>query len=388
MAYLLQKLKILWFSIPFFIFSFSAAAAQYAIYMDAGSSGTRLYLYQYENAKLPSIKQIFSKKISPGLSSFQSNPIDASDSVKELLDSTQSILKKHNIHTQKIPVNILSTGGMRLLTPEEQNKIYTELKQLIKQSNDFSLGKIKTISGEEEGLYGWLTINYLSQTFQKKLPTLGSLDMGNASTQITFATNNEPQKHLIPVKLAGNDYHIVSKSFLSLGLLEARKTITTNRSSASCYPLHYPINAMQFGKFNFEHCSFLYSQLIKKNKVSQVIHYPKKMQFIAYSAFYGPLHFFNVDTQPSEKNIRYAIKSTCYKPWTVLEKTYSQTADANYLPHYCTEATYISDLLFKGYQLTSHQLRISKEINGQKIAWPLGALLYHLTNNELELQKI
>lgn len=376
MTGLIRKTKLLIYSLPLFLFSLPLYA-QYAIYIDAGSSGSRLYLYQYENTKpLATINTVFSKKTTPGLSSFQSNPENANTSIKALLDSATGLLK-NNVDLQATPVNILSTAGMRLLTMEDQNKIYTSLKNFIKKNYSFSIGEIKTISGEKEGLFGWLAVNYLAKTFQNGQPTFGSIDMGGASTQITFAVEDANTKKNNPfpdLKINKKDFYVISKSFLGLGLREARQM------NASCYPKNYIINKKLVGNFNFTNCSNSYSQLIDNYKISTEIHFPKKMQFIAYSGIYGPLHFFSVDSNPGKDTIEHAIKSSCATPWHQFEKTYSQQNTA-YLPYYCSDATYISNLLFKGYQLSDQQLLVTKEIKGNKIEWPLGALLYNLVSH-------
>lgn len=390
MTWLTHKLKFLIFSLLLFLLNSSVyareAVTHYTIYIDVGSSGSRLYLYEYKNTNsLPDINEIFSKKTFPGLSSFEDHPENASNSVKELLESAHDLLKKkNNVNSQKIPVNILSTAGMRSLTPENQTKIYAAIEKLIKQNHTFAISKIQTISGEEEGLYGWLTVNYLSKNFQTKHPTLGSIEMGNASTQIAFATEEEKnQTHFASLNLNKKIYHVVSKSFLGFGLLEARKKIANKNSFTSCYPLGYPLDETHIGKFNFNRCSRLYAQLIADNHINTTLPYPQKMKFIAYSAIYNPLHFLEVDTDPSKKNITQALQTVCSKPWKVLAEKYSQKENQNYLPYYCADATYISNLFFKGYQLSDKTLQISKEINDHKIAWTLGALLYKLTNQNL-----
>ncbi|MES2141608.1 MAG: hypothetical protein V4471_01800 [Pseudomonadota bacterium] len=375
MTELIRKIKTLIYSLPLFLFSLPIYA-HYAIYIDAGSSGSRLYLYQYENTKpLATINTVFSKKVTPGLSSFQNSPEKANISMKELLDSVTGLLK--NINLQAIPVNILSTGGMRLLTIENQTKIYTSLKNFIKKNYPFTIGEIKTISGEKEGLFGWLAVNYLTETLQKGQPTFGSIDMGNASTQITFVIEDPNTKKNNPfadLKINKKDFHIVSKSFLGLGLREARKTI------ASCYPKNYTINEKLAGDFNFKNCSDLYLQFIDSYKISTELHFPKKMQFIAYSGIYGPLHFFSTESNPEKHTIEDAIQTICDTPWHEFMKTYSQK-NTTYLPYYCSDATYISNLLFEGYQLSGQQLLVTKEIKGNKVAWTLGALLYNLVSD-------
>jgi apyrase len=362
------------------LFTCISAQAHYAMYMDAGSSGTRLYIYQIEqsNLNVPIINEVFSKKVEGGLASFKDNTEGVTQPIKKLLDQACDQLKKNKIDLHEVPINILNTGGMRLLTLSEQANIYQSIRQFILKNYHFSLGKIETISGEEEGLYGWLAINYLQETFQHHLPTIGSLDMGNASTQITFAVEDkEIQKsnHLFKLRINEKDYYILSKSFLGLGLREARNSISKSKNAEVCYPLNFKINE-SFGKFDLDACDHLYINFFRSYPINTASYYPKNMLFIAYGAFYGPFHFLNVENPVSEKNINAAIKNICYQPWENLEKDYRKKINPDYLPYNCAEASAIKVLLFNAYQLKNHSILIKKEINKHKITWTVGALLY------------
>jgi Golgi nucleoside diphosphatase len=52
----------------------------------------------------------------------------------------------------------------------------------------YEKGFAKIISGEEEALYGWITVNFLKGTFSalQRQTSYGALDVGGASTQNTF----------------------------------------------------------------------------------------------------------------------------------------------------------------------------------------------------------
>lgn len=99
---------------------------RYAIIVDAGSSGSRLFVYRiptHENGdnSLPPITlcldaegKPLTKKVNPGLSSFASDPSSAQAYISGLLS-----IAAHNIPRQYhsvTPVYILATAGMRLLT--------------------------------------------------------------------------------------------------------------------------------------------------------------------------------------------------------------------------------------------------------------------------------
>lgn len=62
---------------------------RYAIYIDAGSSGTRLHVFQYQHAAWPAYLQLQLPEptlaVEPGLSSYASNPSEAGNSLRPLL---------------------------------------------------------------------------------------------------------------------------------------------------------------------------------------------------------------------------------------------------------------------------------------------------------------
>lgn len=99
---------------------------RYAIVVDAGSSGSRLFVYciPFRNSGeniLPSITlclddqgEPLTKKVTPGLSSFASDPSSAQPYIANLLSfAARNIPKRYHAVT---PVYILATAGMRLLT--------------------------------------------------------------------------------------------------------------------------------------------------------------------------------------------------------------------------------------------------------------------------------
>ena len=78
-----------------------------------------------------------------------------------------------------------ATAGMRLLTPAQQEPIWASLRSRLSGSPfSFVDADAWTISGNYEGLYGFLAASYLA-----KVPfgsAFGYLDLGGASTQIAF----------------------------------------------------------------------------------------------------------------------------------------------------------------------------------------------------------
>lgn len=99
---------------------------RYAIIVDAGSSGSRLFVYCFPHPKsdesiLPHITlcsddqgRSLTKKVNPGLSSFASDPSSSQAYIADLLSfATHNIPSRFHSVT---PVYIFATAGMRLLS--------------------------------------------------------------------------------------------------------------------------------------------------------------------------------------------------------------------------------------------------------------------------------
>ena len=169
-----------------------------------------------------------------GISSFAGNPKGVSEYLQPFLDHVRIHLPP-SVEADT-PIFLLATAGMRLLTQEQQVEILEETCHFFKTQSSFRIDKpssagpcgssIRIITGEEEGLFGWLSVNYLMDGFtghSRDRTTYGFLDMGGASTQIAFepslAERNDPENSLIEVRLRllGGE-EIVHKVFVTTWL--------------------------------------------------------------------------------------------------------------------------------------------------------------------------
>ena len=106
---------------------------------------------------------------------------------------------------------------MRLLSPEQQAAVLQTTCDFLRFHSDFRIDRpssagpcgssVRIITGEEEGLFGWIAVNYLMDGFgpsNSDRSTYGFLDMGGASTQIAFEPGPEEQEkaqNLVEVRL-------------------------------------------------------------------------------------------------------------------------------------------------------------------------------------------
>ena len=209
---------------------------QYALMIDAGSSGSRLYAYHWRppesQLSLPRIKPFvdsrgdpISMKISPGLSSFGDSPSEAVEHMSTLLDYAETIVpKEQHSHT---PLFILATAGMRLIPVEKQAAIIRALVDAIPEKYEFGFNNksVEIISGAQEGVFQWLAINYALGRLETSQPTVGILDLGGGSFQVAFEVGASSAltygQDVTNFNLTlGRTYHVYSKTFLGYGANE------------------------------------------------------------------------------------------------------------------------------------------------------------------------
>ncbi|KAI9594033.1 nucleoside phosphatase GDA1/CD39 [Syncephalis fuscata] len=220
--------------------------SQIGLIIDAGSSGSRIHAYYWKksskrshyNQVLPLMykdkNEQISFKIAPGLSSIE--PDNVAQYLKPLIDQTTSIFKKSS---KTIPIVLKATAGLRLLPKNKQqallgatSKYFSDKKQVPFRFNHKYGAQI--ITGNDEGLYGWLTVNILkNRTLSHSLPTALVLDLGNASTQVTYETPQAPLKEGYVAKISDIKYNLYSHSYLGLGGNAASVTYTQALLKAS-----------------------------------------------------------------------------------------------------------------------------------------------------------
>ena len=367
-----------------------ASNPHYAIVIDAGSSGSRLHLFQYEEGKqLPIITELLSEKTAPGLSSHEDHPEQAGITLAKSLEKAKAELLSKQIDPQTVPLYLYGTAGMRILaenSPEKAAAVYSQTAAYITKNFPFKVEEIGTLPEKLEGIYGWLDVNYLAHHFDGNHDeTVGTLDMGGASTEITYATQDKSRPDdEVTIKIGGNEYTVFSKSFLHLGQDQALKEINKqSQASDICYPINFSRENNHFGNYNFDLCSSLFSDLIvKAQHVSQQILPFTNQKFIAYSGFYYTEHFFfDTESAPSRERFETQVRSMCRMPWEQLKNAYPKI-DINYLSIYCANASYFMELLYVGYGFGDGQLSFQNKIEQKDIDWTLGALLYRMISSE------
>lgn len=395
-----QKFKVIFklFSL-FFLFVTSCQTdpsheyPQHLIVVDAGSSGTRLHIFRYlsDDNKTAidhqQITELFKDKTTPGISSFVHNLSALESNLSPLFDAAKAKLKEESVDIKTVPLFFYSTAGMRLLAAHEQQSIYHEVHKTLNKY-EFDVKEIKTIEGKMEGVYAWLTVNYLSQSFNQQ-KTTGILEMGGASTQIAFEKIDEGTESPCQdiettscLHINGKMHQVFSVSFLGLGQNTALKFINTMQNADVCYPKGYP-NIQNTKGFDFDQCANLYQHMLDATSVKSVVQsHAKNMNFFALSSFVYATDFFQVPQPIKKDEFKNAIKEKCAADWNTLQTACEQdiTCKENfsqYLHTYCALGVYFNTLIYEPYYKINDQdyLQSQMTIHGVEPDWPLGVVV-------------
>lgn len=380
-----MKKKILFLALCLYytlVFSASVCkSGQCMIIIDAGSTGSRAHLYQYQftsDNRPIAINDIKSAKNSPGLAQFSGNTQELHSYLKQLLASFQSDGQS------PLPVYFYATAGMRLLPIDKQNLLYSDIQHWFAEQDNFKLVEAKTISGKEEGVYGWLSVNYLAGAFRedhKPAETIGMMDFGGASIQVAFpvktTTEIEPSD-LTELSIGKQNYKLYTHSFLGLGFNEMLKQFLTDHS---CYANNYPLPDEHTGNGDVYSCEqdieVLTNQVHKVNQVQQLLKYNMPKQWIALGAL-RYLHNSKPFNQLSStlrmsQVVSIAQSQVCQLDWNDVKKS---DPSNDYLYTTCLASAYYYAITVHGYGVNA-SMAIKTEISGTELEpdWTYGVVI-------------
>lgn len=219
---------------------------QYVLMIDAGSTGSRIHVYKFNNCgPIPELeKEEFkmTEKSVGGLSAFKNDPVAAAKSLDPLLavamEHVPDALKKCS------PVAVKATAGLRLIGKELADAILAEVRRHLEQDYPFPVvsaeqNGVAIMDGSDEGVYAWITTNYLLGKIggPDKSETAAVFDLGGGSTQIVFeptfkdaADGGMPEKlapgdHKYELDFGGHKFDLYQHSHLGYGLMSARKAL-------------------------------------------------------------------------------------------------------------------------------------------------------------------
>lgn len=325
-----------------------------------------------------------------------------------------------------------ATAGLRSVTPAEASAILEVVRSdLLLSGFLFEPHWARIISGEQEGLNGWMAVNYLLGVFDSHgstQPSMGVVEMGGSSMQITFAPRNpseDDRKLLNEVRVAGTSHWLYTHSFLQYGLQAAEKLYQKlaidhiEDAGNPCYPKSFRHSSIG----DFKRCTSLLTAVVDKSVkcVASSCSFNGVFQpriqnenFLAIENFFYTAKFFGHADQPdytpdagadadppagsaaeadaaatpsgglvvSENQfiggLRRKGEEFCNEDWTALTSKYSATPKEE-LSDFCFSAAYQTVVLESGLGFhPNSNLRVAKTIKGKGIDWEMGAVLFEL----------
>ena len=386
---------------------------EYGVAIDAGSTGSRIYLYRWPKKEFTSSQvftkveeqAIFSQERTPGITDSRGNGLRL---LEEMVVSTKAALPS-DVDPIEVPIYLGATAGMRIIDPAVQTDIMSRIRSLLSNSGFlFHDGWARIISGEEEAIYDWLAGNYLKNKDDFLTHQYGALDLGGASTQISFISparevqNDQRLRHHkedTPVRIS--KHPLFAQSFLHYGIKQARIRYNTKIGKINpCYPSGFtdPISNIS-GSSNWDEClqttadffddtSNCYREgnepcLLGERRPPVV----DNQTFIAMSAFFYTWDYFGLKTGTETEDLaglRAKARVFCNLPLENQIKHYQQRIK-NYPPkkitarpyYECFAAAYTYNLLSKGYGMPVQNtpIEIHFDINGTKAQWALGLMI-------------
>lgn len=393
---------------------------QHIIIVDVGNTSTQLFLYKYTKGNsatntLPSVQLIKKTKVLPGIVNENSinNPISLTPYLEPLFNNINTSLTpaEKNITSMYFfatsQIRYLSTYQQRTLLSNISNSLVPIILGLNYNLPANISKNIRVISGAEEGLFNWLTINYLNKTLLKNPLTADNtypvLVLGEESTEITFLPKDKPEHNTINFTFKNTEYTLYSYSYENFGIENAlnriieNNTLTANTDLAPCFPVNgqFPLKKpiITQGSGNFDQCSaFLQSYAFAKFKIqncefnnktcSQLgVYQPPLTQSTWYGTrnYYHTLNILGLANMPiTLEQIKQQGKKYCATSIEDLKKLHKEVP-TNDLMTYCFNAAWISTLL-TAYQFSNdHHFIAVDTINNTDTSWTLGSAIYLLT---------
>ncbi|XP_033102855.1 ectonucleoside triphosphate diphosphohydrolase 8-like [Anneissia japonica] len=418
---------------------------EYGIVLDAGSSHTNLFVYQWPGSKKNGTGIVKQRGVcvvkGGGISSYVETPEKAGPSLEECFDTTalHSVPRKDQEET---PVFLGATAGMRLLdetSPDISDAILNSTRRTISSYPfNFTDDQARIITGTEEGIFGWITTNFLLHSFndgsslerhvrsliftEDAVSTVGALDLGGASTQITFIPEDPASltdDHSQYLRLYGTNYTVYTHSYLCYGMNEARRQLYANlikdadfaenvtnpcgalglvESFDGAYLWEAPCSNNQSenvefqsannSKYYFSGSSDPEACLVKVRELFNfsapceiepcsfdgVYQPPPYGKFLAFSGYYYAINNLNLTSNVTLNQLNTTRDEFCQRNWTDI-KEIPGLQDNTHV--FCFDINYVYVLLVDAYNFTQDNWNIEfvRDVDGANVGWSLGYMV-------------
>ena len=469
----------------------------HGIMIDAGSTGSRLHVYEFEPRVLLDKHQVrdavsgkklsypgadtrWTERLRPGISEFASivdqteMEIAISNYLQPLLSFAKSVLHSKEESFGQYPIFLKATAGLRIVPNVQRQRVIATVRKLF-ANNTYcpfwdEAERVRVISGEEEAVYDWAGVNLLlgnlmsssegvGEAYGGAIRTYGALDMGGASTQISYyQPDGDVMSGLFKLQIGqGKHWNVYAHSHLMYGMnmAEARRKARLVRNATAkerlqdgvydpCLPgggkqkiefkslIHFNgesgletwdatrddlsvvassgdglyhatlVNADKTG--DWDKCKELARGLLNKETTNEWCHFshrnscsfagvyqpdrPKAspadgLDFYAFSNYFHVWQFLQLEPRSSIGQLEAKGREVCSQSWDDLVRYNNDNVQNIFseeeLKTYCFRAAYIHEILRNGYGFEPDEYVIATDVvNGQKVTWALGSILYEI----------
>jgi len=287
---------------------------------------------------------------------------------------------------KRIPILLFATAGVRKLSSEAQNVLMADIEHILSTSPFmFEPGWARVITGEDEGIFSWVSVNYKLGAFQEgdstAPPPVSVIDMGGSSLQASCVVEDEANAST-SLRVLGQMHHLQVESFVKYGMNDAfdstLEVLQSEQGSAyhPCLQEGYAprkelIPEVLEGKFDFEKCKALIDRSAKSNDVQR---FSTKCgggdkSFVALAGFYLVYNFFELNMDQSVSEMAAFIDRKCSEPYQLLSETQREHLDSNL---FCFRAVYADVALADWMSLKDQQITVANSSE-----WAVGSVLLH-----------
>lgn len=373
-------------------------SVRFAVMFDAGSTGTRVHIFKLRldpDHSVPQLLEETFRAIKPGLSAFAEDPRQCKAGLVQLLDLAQTTVPVQ-FHGST-PVFLKATAGLRLLQGDQADRLLDEVRALFRSSPFVSTKEgVSILDGTDEGISAWLTVNFLLGAVGGAAASVGMLDLGGGSTQVTFRPSPQFQEapsvpsdiHIL--HLFNCSYTLYTHSYLGLGLMSARAEVLGRPSPApgggvlvtpclapdvratwehehNQYDLRGKRSEDYTGPGVFSACSERVRSVLK-DRVRPV----EQQQFYAFSFYYD--RALDIRAIDEEGGVVSVVDYTA----AAQRVCSGEVLSPDQSPLLCLDLVYISVLLQElGFKPDS-QLKLVQKIGEVETSWALGATFSYM----------
>ncbi len=360
--------------------------------IDAGSTGTRAYVYETTNNDGDiTVTKVIDKKISPAVTSVTN--------FNTYFNDLLALVQSGSVVNADTPIYLYATAGVRILPRAEQTALlanvrtglstaavnfgYPDMTATLKED-------VRVISAAEEAYFIWINDQYvagkLEQNTLNNENTFAAVEMGGASAEVAILplrSSAAIRKQSISFPFYDRRYSIYSVGYDGSGLDQAIAHMQDaydrqGGDFAACFPegAPYPLtNPVLTGTGDFEQCT----AFINRHPANLYRRAPSADQYLLTGGFYYTFKILGLadDNSPFWVSLNdLATEGTdfCATSWADVQDEYPLEG-LNYLVNYCFNSAFQHHYL-KGIGVGSSDLLMSTDkYNGdatKPMTWTLG----------------